>query len=164
MSEPEQDTGGLVIAPAVAAAIRDILAALEADAGAQGTQGAGSGEPVGHGTIRLRGRPDGPAPVVMAAEPVGHGTIRLRGRTEEPAPVAVAAEPVGHGTIRLRGRPDGPRSAKPVAAPPAEPSGPAGPVGHGTIRLHGRPVESPSPPAGALDPRADILAASAANP
>ncbi len=157
MSEPEQGTSGPAISAAVAAAIRDILAALEADAGAAPARTGDPGGPVGHGTIRLRGRPDGPAAVPAVADPVGHGTIRLRGRSEGPASVAVAAEPVGHGTIRLRGRPVGP-----VPSAAATPAGPAEPVGHGKIRLHGRPLASPGPPVGALDPRADILAAFAA--
>ncbi len=135
MSEPEQGTNdpaiAPAIAPAVAAAIRDILAALAADAGTEAPRPFDPGDPVGHGTIRLRGRPDGPAAVPVAGEPVGHGTIRLRGRREAPAPVAFAFA--------------------------------AEPVGHGRIRLHGRPLESPATAAGALDPRADILAAFAAH-
>ena len=81
----DQGTGSAGQLDAAAkAALLDILAAIEADAAAPGAVG-----PVGHGTIRLRGRPDGPAMVVApvaVAAPVGHGPIRLRDRRAEPAP------------------------------------------------------------------------------
>jgi hypothetical protein len=64
MSEPVQGTDGREITPAVAAAIRDILAAFEADS----SRAHGMGEPVGHGTIRLHGRPLAP-PVVAPLDP-----------------------------------------------------------------------------------------------
>jgi hypothetical protein len=69
MSDPEQPAGGRTIDP-------------------HAIPGRPPGEPVGHGTIRLRGRADGPAPgavVAAPAEPVGHGTIRLHGQSVGPA-------------------------------------------------------------------------------
>lgn len=70
---------------ATVAAIADIQAALEATAGAAG--------PVGHGTVRLRGRP---------APPEAHRSS-VDGAADVGTDLAAAAGPIGHGAIVLRG-------------------------------------------------------------
>jgi hypothetical protein len=82
---PDIDQTADPFVAATAAAVEDILAAMDATA-SPGEAGA-SGETVGHGRIRLR------TPASPAATGVGHPATGP----------AAGADAVGHGTIRLRG-------------------------------------------------------------
>lgn len=171
MSEAQQDTGAAVVDDATVAANAEILAALGNAGGtddppahatpSDARVAAASGPKVGHGTIRLRHRPQlsprlGDAtPGVIAPgaaatrEPVGHGVIRLRAAAAPPAehPDAGVVAPASTGTAPAPVEAVAPAAPAPVEyAAPAEVAEPAPEpqperVGHGRVRFVDRSLQ-----------------------